>query len=64
MSFRTVSVTKQCEGIFHTGMCFLEIVQGEMLSPVCFLQYEIAMDRVQKSKVSLYKKTMEVSYEV
>lgn len=35
----------------------------EMLSCVCFLQYESAMERMQKSKVSHYKKTMEVSRE-
>jgi len=34
------------------------------LTSVCFLQYESAMERVQKSKLSHYKKTMEVSKEV
>lgn len=33
----------------------------EMLTCVCFLQYESAMERMQKSKLSHYKKTMEVS---
>lgn len=31
------------------------------LSTLCPFQYEAVMDRVQKSKLSLYKKTMEVS---
>lgn len=36
----------------------------EMLTSVFFLQYESAMERMQKSKLSHYKKTMEVSKEV
>ncbi|XP_010715655.1 proline-serine-threonine phosphatase-interacting protein 1-like [Meleagris gallopavo] len=28
-------------------------------TPVCFLQYESAMERMQKNKLSHYKKTME-----
>ena len=36
----------------------------EMFTSVCFLQYESAMERMQKSKLSHYKKTMEVSKEV
>lgn len=35
----------------------------EMLTCVCFLQYESAMERMQKCKLSHYKKTMEVSRE-
>lgn len=35
----------------------------EMLTFVCFLQYESAMERMQKTKLSHYKKTMEVSRE-
>lgn len=35
-----------------------------MLRASCPLQYEAVMDRVQKSKLSLYKKTMEVSARV
>lgn len=35
-----------------------------MLTPVCFLQYESAMERMQKNKLSHYKKTMEVSKEL
>lgn len=32
-----------------------------LLRALCPLQYEAVMDRVQKSKLSLYKKAMEVS---
>lgn len=39
-------------------------LKQEMLISVCFLQYESAMERIQKSKLSHYKKTMEVSKEV
>lgn len=39
-------------------------LKWEMLSSVCFLQYESAMEHMQKSKLSHYKKTMEVSKEV
>lgn len=37
------------------------IPKWEMLTSVCFLQCKAAMERMQKSKLSLYKKTMEVS---
>lgn len=41
-----------------------EVQSKKCFTPLCFLQYESAMERIQKSKLSLYKKTMEVSKEV
>lgn len=35
-----------------------------LLRALCPLQYEAVMDRVQKSKLSLYKKAMDVSVRV
>lgn len=59
-----------CRGTLPKPFLILPAGKGEKSkernahTPVCFLQYEAAMERMQKSKLSHYKKTMEVSNEV